>query len=54
VTAPSPKRAVELIAAGEEERDGESVTLMKDKEDGYDVLDVSPAELGVWFPYRRD
>jgi hypothetical protein len=47
VTAESPERAVELIAAGEEERDGEKVTHVKDKEHGYDIAGVSPMSSAV-------
>jgi hypothetical protein len=36
-----------VIAAGEEERDGESVTHIKDKEHGYDVAGVAPMSLAV-------
>ena len=38
--AESRDRAIELIAEGEEERDGEKVLHVRDKEDGYDVVDV--------------
>ena len=47
VTAETPERAVELIAEGEEEREGESVTRVKDKEHGYDIAGVSPMDLAV-------
>jgi hypothetical protein len=47
VTAESPERAVELIAGGEEERDGEQVVHVRDKEHGYDVAGVSPMDRAV-------
>lgn len=47
VTATSPERALEFIAAGEEELSGEKVVHVKDKEDGYDVIGVSPMDLAV-------
>jgi hypothetical protein len=49
VTAESPARAAELIAAGEAERDGEEVVHVKDKDDGDDVVAISPCEpLGAY------
>lgn len=47
VTAESPERAIELIADGEEERDGEKVVHVKDKEQGYEVAGVSPMTRAV-------
>jgi hypothetical protein len=41
VTAASPEHAIELIADGEQERDGGKITHILDKEDGYDVIDVT-------------
>ena len=47
VTAESPERAVALVAAGEEEREGEQVVHVRDKEHGYDVACVSPMDRAV-------
>jgi hypothetical protein len=41
VTAASPEHAIEPIADGEQERDGGKITHILDKEDGYDVIDVT-------------
>jgi hypothetical protein len=41
------QRAVELIAAGEEEHDGEKVIHVRDIEHGYQVAGVSPMRLAV-------
>jgi hypothetical protein len=40
VTAATPERAAELIAADEPEQDGEQVIHVGDKEHGYDVVEV--------------
>jgi hypothetical protein len=40
VTADSPDRAAELIGAGEEALNGEKVVHDRDREQGYEVVDV--------------